>query len=133
MNQAPHLDPSINVEADELFKTAARLRDDGFVMFMFLSGIDYPERIELVYRLCSLDKPGSAMHIKTEVSKASPVIDSVVSLWPAANWHEREVFDLFGVVFKGHPNLKRLFMPDDWTGHPLRKDYEDDRMLLWSP
>lgn len=133
MNQTKNLDPLITVTAGELLKTAAKLKEDGFGLLLFLCGIDYPDRIELVYRLYSLNKPASAMHVKTQVSKDSPTIDSVVSLWPAANWHEREVFDLFGVTFKGHPNLKRLFMPDDWIGHPLRKDYTDDRMLLRPP
>ena len=79
-------------------------------------------RFEVVYHLLSLPR-GERVRLKVRLSGDPPVLDSVTSLWPAANWLEREVFDLFGIQFRGHPHLRRLLMPDDWQGHPLRKDY----------
>ena len=67
--------------------------------------------------------------VRTRLPRIEPHITSVTDLWPGANWHEREVFDLFGITFDGHPDLRRLLLPDDWVGHPLRKDYEDAGMI----
>jgi NADH-quinone oxidoreductase subunit C len=63
------------------------------------------------------------IRLRVLVDGESPSVDSIVPVWPSANFYEREVFDLFGIHFKGHPNLRRIMMPDDWQGHPLRKDY----------
>jgi NADH-quinone oxidoreductase subunit C len=79
-------------------------------------------RFEVVYQLLSIDTR-QYLRVKARVPGDSPAIDSVVSLWPAANMLKREVFDLFGIHFKDHPNLRRIMMPDEWEGHPLRKDY----------
>ena len=79
-------------------------------------------RFEVIYHLLSFDQ-GQRVRVKTALPADSPVVPSVVSLWPGAGMLEREVFDLFGIQFSGHPNLKRLLMPADWQGHPLRKDY----------
>ena len=79
-------------------------------------------RFEVVYNLFSLEK-NHRLFVKIPISEADPSMDSVTSLWPAANWYEREVWDLFGIQFKGHPNLKRLLMYEGFEGHPLRKDY----------
>ena len=75
-----------------------------------------------VYHLLSIPTK-ERVRLKARLDGSSPVIESVTSVWPSANFYEREVFDLFGVRFTGHPNLKRIMMPDDWEGHPLRKDY----------
>jgi len=104
------------------------MKSDPDLAFTYLSdvtGVDrFPiePRFELNYHLLSLSKR-ERLRLRVRVSGQDPVIDSVVSVWPTANWHEREIFDLFGVRFSGHPNLKRLFLPEDWEGHPLRKDY----------
>jgi NADH-quinone oxidoreductase subunit C len=79
-------------------------------------------RFELVYHLHSLERK-ERVRLKCQVSGEAPAIDSVTSVWRGANWYEREVFDLFGIQFVGHPDLRRIMMPDDWEGHPLRKDY----------
>jgi NADH-quinone oxidoreductase subunit C len=79
-------------------------------------------RFEVVYHLLSIPKK-ERVRLKVRLDGSSPAIESVTSVWPSANFYEREVFDLFGVRFTGHPNLKRIMMPDDWQGHPLRKDY----------
>jgi NADH-quinone oxidoreductase subunit C len=90
-----------------------------------LSGMDrFPiePRFELNYHLLSLSRRDT-IRLRVRVPGEDPVVESVVSVWPTANWQEREIFDLFGVRFNGHPNLKRMMLPDDWEGFPLRKDY----------
>jgi NADH-quinone oxidoreductase subunit C len=79
-------------------------------------------RFEVVYLLHSLER-SLRLRLKCRLPGLDPEIDSVTGVWPAANWHEREAFDLFGVRFRHHPDLRRILMPEDWTGHPLRKDY----------
>lgn len=88
-----------------------------------LSGVDQETHLEVAYHLLSLThKHEYCVKVKTDREQAS--IPSVTDVWPTANWNEREAFDLFGIDFPGHPNLVRIMMPDDWVGHPLRKDYE---------
>lgn len=88
-----------------------------------ISGVDYPERFEVVYHLWSYSKQ-CLLTLKTSLSKDSPNIQSVTSIWRGANWHEREAYDLFGIIFENHPNLTRILLPEDWAGHPLRKDFK---------
>ncbi|MBI5740953.1 MAG: NADH-quinone oxidoreductase subunit C [Nitrospirae bacterium] len=90
-----------------------------------LCGVDYPERkdrFEVVYNLYSL-KFNHRILLKARVPADDPSIDSVVSVWSGANWHEREACDMYGIVFNGHPDLRRILMPEDWEGFPQRKDY----------
>lgn len=109
-------------------EACAILRDDPACPFNYLADLTcvdwYPTepRFEIVYHLLSIPTK-ERVRIKARVDGFSPVIESVTSVWPAANNYEREVFDLFGVRFTGHPNLQRIMMPDNWEGHPLRKDY----------
>lgn len=104
------------------------LRADPELSFNYLADITavdrYPAepRFEMVYHLRSL-KLGALLRLKAHLPGDAPRIDSLVALWPGADMLEREVFDLFGILFDAHPNLRRLLMPDDWEGHPLRKDY----------
>jgi NADH-quinone oxidoreductase subunit C len=79
-------------------------------------------RFELNYHLLSIPRR-DRVRLRVRIAGDSPVVDSVVPVWPTANWHEREIFDLFGVRFEGHPEMRRLLLPEDWEGHPLRKDY----------
>lgn len=79
-------------------------------------------RFEVIYHLHSLDR-NQRLRLKCRLSGAAPEIDSVTGVWRSANWYEREVYDMFGVVFRNHPNLIRILMPLDWEGYPLRKDY----------
>ncbi len=103
------------------------LRDDPELVFNFLSdvcGADWPERkprFEVVYNLYSVSK-NHRVRLKVRVDDGESV-PSVTSVWSAANWHEREVFDMFGIRFDGHPDLRRILMSEDWEGHPLRKDF----------
>lgn len=97
----------------------------GFNLLVDVTAVDrYPvePRFEIVYHLRAM-KSGERLRLKARVGGDDPCVDSLVPVWPGANMLEREVFDLFGIRFTGHPNLKRLLMPDDWQGHPLRKDY----------
>jgi NADH-quinone oxidoreductase subunit C len=80
-------------------------------------------RFEVVYLLHSMKHRGQRLRLKCRLDGSRPEIDSVTSVWRGANWYEREVFDLFGVIFRGHPDLTRIMMPDAWEGHPLRKDF----------
>ena len=119
---------TIWVEKGLIREACAILRDDHGCPFNYLcdlTAVDwYPSepRFEVVYHLLSI--PGKErVRLKARLDGSSPAIESVTSVWPSANFFEREVFDLFGVRFTGHPNLRRIMMPDDWEGHHLRKDY----------
>jgi NADH-quinone oxidoreductase subunit C len=119
---------TLYIPREALREACALLRDDPACPFNFLSDVTcvdwYPSepRFEVVYQLLSIVKK-ERVRLKVRLSDDSPVVESVTSVWPAANYFEREVFDLFGVRFTGHPYLRRLLMPEDWQGHPLRKDY----------
>jgi NADH-quinone oxidoreductase subunit C len=96
-----------------------------FARLSAVTAVDwYPRepRFEVVYQLHSLIRK-RRLRLKCRLPGDFPELDSVTSVWRSADWYEREVFDLFGVVFRGHPNLNRILMPEDWQGHPLRKDY----------
>ena len=80
-------------------------------------------RFEIVYHLHSIEK-NVRLRVKCRISGENPELDSLCPVWRSANWYEREVFDMFGVTFRNHPNLIRILMPVDWEGHPLRKDYQ---------
>jgi len=99
--------------------------EEGFGRLSGLTAVDWhpaDPRFEVVYLLHSLAK-NRRIRLKCRVSEANCEIDSVTSVWRSADWYEREVFDLFGIKFRNHPDLRRLMMPTDWEGHPLRKDY----------
>lgn len=98
-----------------------------FDCLMNLSAVDYPKKnqIELVYHLWSYGQR-HAFIVKCQLDRAAPAVDSLVPVWKSADWLEREQFDLMGVTFHGHPDLRRIMMPDDWVGHPLRKDYQEE-------
>ena len=119
---------SISVDGANIREACALLRDDAKCDFNFLSDITcvdwYPAepRFEVVYHLLSIAKK-ERVRLKVRLDSASPTVESLTALWPGANYFEREVFDLFGIRFTGHPYLRRLLMPEDWEGHPLRKDY----------
>lgn len=119
---------TVVVPREHLRRTAEFVHGDPALRFTYLSdvtGVDcYPAepRFEMNYHLVSLDHR-QALRLKVRAPGSDPVVESVTAVWPTANWHEREIFDLFGVRFDGHPDLRRILMPEDWEGHPLRKDY----------
>lgn len=119
---------TIYVDRASIREACALLRDDAECAFNFLSDVTcvdwYPSepRFEVVYHLLSISKK-ERVRLKVRLDGGSPVVESLTSVWPGANYFEREVFDLFGIRFTGHPYLRRILMPEDWEGHPLRKDY----------
>lgn len=121
-------DGVLGVSRAQLRGALEDLKSLGFDRLGMVTAVDFGEEFELVYRLTSRGMR-VGMFVKARIPRSDAVVRSVVDLWPAADWQEREVFDLFGIVFEGHPNLKRILLTDDWEGHPLRKDYEDESML----
>ena len=120
-------DPCVAVAGADIVDVCTYLRAEGDLRFDSLSnltGVDYRAdgEIEIVYHLYSYEHRHDAV-LKVRVPREEPVVSSVEGVWKAANWLEREVYDLLGVVFTGHSDLRRLLMPEDWIGHPLRKDF----------
>ncbi|WP_028550963.1 NADH-quinone oxidoreductase subunit C [Paenibacillus sp. UNC451MF] len=118
--------PYIVIKNDRWFETAEQLRDHSDFKMNYLrnvSGIDQETHMEVAYHLLSLDTK-QEICIKIKTNRETPSIPSVTPVWPTANWNEREIYDLLGIDFPGHPDMRRIMMSDDWVGHPLRKDYE---------
>ncbi len=119
--------PAFVVVAPAEIKAIARfLRDDPSLAFdslMCLSGVDYKERFAVAYHLFSLEHR-HAIGLKAMLPRENPSLPTVDDVWPAANFQEREAFDLYGIVFEGSKDLRRILLPEDWEGHPLRKDYK---------
>ena len=125
----------VRVRPAELIETLRALKREGFSMLLDIGGADYPgrePRFDVVYHLlklpvreASIGEVGTPERVRVlcGVPESDPVAPTAVALWPAADWAEREVFDLYGVRFEGHPDMRRIQMPDDWEGYPLRKDY----------
>ena len=122
-------DPFLVIQAADLVETCKFLKEDpdlAFDCLMNLSAIDWPKKnqIEVVYHLWSYSKR-HAFILKIGLDRAKPEVASLEPVWKAADWLEREQYDLLGVNFTGHPDLRRIMLPDDWVGHPLRKDYKE--------
>jgi NADH-quinone oxidoreductase subunit C len=125
----PKLDPFCVVKADRIAEIARYLKTTPGIELDFcedVAGVDWPKRnvIEVVYHLLSY-KHRHTFKLKVEADRAAPSVPTVECVWKTANWFEREIYDLFGVDFPGHPDLRRIMLPDDWVGHPLRKDYQE--------
>ena len=126
LTDGENLEPFIRIAAEAIGEVALYLRDDeamGFESLMCLSGVDYPDHLSVVYHLFSTTKRHKVV-LKVEVGREDPHVPTVEHVWKVANWHEREAYDMFGIVFDGHSDLTRILCPDDWEGFPLRKDYE---------
>jgi NADH-quinone oxidoreductase subunit C len=123
-------DQWITVPAERVRDALAALKADGYRLLVFLTCVDHladasrewPARFELVYQLRNLETR-EQLRVRTFVDGDPPRIDSAWDIFPPANWDERETYDMFGIVFNEHPELTRILMPDDWVGHPLRRDY----------
>ena len=120
---------TIYVPREQLLETVRTFRDDPFLRFeacMSVSGVHYPqetgEELHVVYHLLSYTH-NRRVRLEVTCPDEDPHLDSVCAVYPMADWHERETWDMFGVIFEGHPALTRILMPDDWAGHPQRKDY----------
>jgi NADH-quinone oxidoreductase subunit C len=136
-------DLTIRINRDSLYATLDTLKSDGafdFAMLVDLTVIDWvdskPERFEVIYQLLSLSHK-QRLTVRAYVPESRPEVKSVYSLWKGANFMEREAYDMFGIKFEGHPNLKRLHMYEEFKGHPLRKDYplqlKQPRVALRAP
>jgi NADH-quinone oxidoreductase subunit C len=120
-------DEIISIDCDSLLDIVRFLKEKpyDFAMLLDITCVDYKgekRRFEMVYHLFSLSQ-NNRLRIKARLHEKDPTIDSLTSLWNNANWLEREAYDMFGILFRGHPDLRRLFMYDGFEGHPLRKDY----------
>jgi NADH-quinone oxidoreductase subunit C len=119
---------TVVVPREHLLRTAAYLASEPSLRFSFLSDITTVDRFpleprfEVNYHLLSLDR-NERLRLKVRLGGSDPSVHSVTEIWPTANWHERENYDLMGIRFEGHPELARILMPDDWEGYPQRKDY----------
>jgi len=125
----------LRIAPEELRATLIRLRDEGCSMLLDIGGVDYLARVprfDVVYHMLALPTVAASVaevgtprrvRVLVGVPGEHPNVASVTDLWPSADWAEREIYDLFGIVFDGHPNLRRIQMPEDWEGYPLRKDY----------
>jgi len=123
----PRKDPYFTIAGPRLVEVARFLREDPELRFDFLQDVtatDHPKEgvIKVVYHFYSYQHRHLAV-AKVHLDRAKPEVDSLDGVWKAANWMEREIYDLFGVIFRGHPDMRRVLLPDDWVGHPLRKDY----------
>lgn len=120
-------DLTIYLPNDKILDICQFLHDSEELNFVYLSdisGVDYPQRtprFDIVYHLYSIEK-NHRLRLTTQVEEGKS-IPSVTCIWRGANWFEREVYDLFGIEFENHPDLRRILLPNDWQGHPLRKDY----------
>lgn len=134
----PHLTPNprddewveVFVDKSEWHDVALGLRDQlGFDYLTLLSGVDYKDKgFQVVYHLLDLDT-NKKLVVKVDApGREEPAVPSIMDVWPTANFHEREAWDMFGIRFEGHPDLRRILMREDWEGHPLRKDYVDERV-----
>ena len=120
---------TLHIKRERLFEVAMKLRDTEslrFEMCMGVNGVHYPEdkgrELHAVYPLLSLTH-NRRIRLEVSVPDSDPHIPSLVEVWGGNNWHERETWDMFGIIFDDHPGLTRILMPDDWPGHPQRKDY----------
>jgi len=120
---------TLHIKRERLAEVAFKLRDTPslrFEMCLGVSGVHYPEQtgreLHIVYVLLSLTH-NRRVRLEVSVPDSDPHLPSLVEVWGGTNWHERETWDMFGIIFDGHPGLTRILMPDDWPGHPQRKDY----------
>jgi len=122
----------IQVGAEDLLMVCQYLKSEPTLAFdylMYLAGLDYPDRIEVVYHLFSMVHRHK-LFLRVELPRETPRIPSVTSIWKGANWHERETYDLLGVKFDGHPDLRRILLPEDWSfDPPLWKNFECPEMI----
>jgi NADH-quinone oxidoreductase subunit C len=119
VNPWSSVESSAILEVSRFLRSESRLSMDHLEL---LGGVDYKDRLEVVYVLYSM-KYRHRYTIKIQLPRDAPSAPSVESVWGVANWHEREAYDMFGIVFEGHSDLRRILCPDDWEGYPLRKDY----------
>lgn len=124
----------MDIHREKSYEILIALKGMGFDYLNCLSAVDRlaSGELEVVYNLSSLSQPTKIL-VRVRVPREDPIIRSVVSLWSTADWHEREAFDMMGIRFDGHPDLRRILTSEDWVGYPLRKDYQDERLVPYEP
>ena len=116
--------PFVRIKPEKIVDAARVLRDRcGAEMLHLVSGVDYADRMEVVYHFAKVAPPAAMYCVKVTVPRADPVAPTLAREWKSADWMERETWDLLGIRFSGHPHHYRILLPEDWEGHPLRKDY----------
>jgi len=116
---------TLTITPEAIRAAAATVKEAGYNFFEDMTAVDWfpsSPRFQLSYHILSHSYK-EYIRLRVLVDGTDPAVETITTVWPAANYYEREVFDLFGIRFEGHPNLRRILMPDDWEGHPLRKDY----------
>ena len=124
---------NVTVPKEELIEICTKLKNTPELDFDYLfclTGIDYGEKLGVIYHLESIEKKHCIVVKVSTDDREKPELDSVNQIWRTAEFHEMEVYDFFGITFKNHPNMKRLFLPPEWVGFPLRKDYEDEANMV---
>ncbi|MBI2884412.1 MAG: NADH-quinone oxidoreductase subunit C [Candidatus Methylomirabilis oxyfera] len=124
----------MDIHRERNYEILTTLKGMGLDYLNCLSAVDRiaSGELEVVYNLSSLSLPTKAL-VRVRVPREDPIIRSVASLWGTADWHEREAFDMMGIRFDGHPDLRRILLSEDWVGYPLRKDYQDERLVPYEP
>jgi len=118
---------NLRINSEEVLSLMQTLRDEhGMNYLANLTAVDYGEEFEIVYHLYAIPDNGLKLAVKTRVPREKAELQSVFPVYPTADWQEREVFDLMGINFGGHPNLIRVLLPQDFVGHPLRKDFRKE-------
>jgi NADH-quinone oxidoreductase subunit C len=122
--QVEFVDDHLVVPTENLTVVMKELRDEfGFNLLSNETAVDYLEYFEVIYNICRVPE-GTMLNLKTKVDRDQPELPTMADIWPAANWQEREIYDLLGIRFIGHPELRRILMDDDFEGHPLRRDFK---------
>ena len=130
----------LDIHREELLKVVSFLKEDPSLRMDFLmavtgvdlAGIEEGKGFRVLYHLFSYTHRHTIV-VRVDVPKDDPTVPSLAHLYGSANWNEREVYDLFGIVFRGHPDLRRILLPEEWVGHPLRKDYKQPDTILGFP
>jgi len=129
------MNPWSAVNPPSILEICSFIRSDsslGMDHLELLGGVDYEDRIEVVYVVYSMTHH-HRYTLKCRLPREAPHLETVESVWAVANWHEREAYDMFGIVFDGHSDMRRILCPDDWEGYPLRKDYKAPESYLDMP
>ncbi len=121
---------TVEVPQEIFLDFCRKLKEEGFDYLFSLTGMDFGKELGVTYHVESTASRQMVQFTVKTADREKPELDSVRDIWPAAHYHEMEAFDFFGIVFRGHPDMRRLFMPEGWKGFPLRKDYVDEVNML---
>lgn len=118
----------IKVRAEDYRSAAQELASMGFAHLSSLTAVDHKDRLEIIAHVFKMESRSPQVSLRADLPRQEPGISSLTGVWPTANWHEREAYDMFGIIFEGHPDLRRILLPENWPGgYPLLKDFVDLR------